>query len=145
MSRITTGLWAGTAGGLGMALFLMVWMAATGRSVWTYPNLLAATWLGESAATGLLGGPTLIGLVTHEVLSAGVGLAAVPLIRDLRPLRKVATAAAVGLAAYPLVFGLVLSWANPQMMAGMPPVAMTLAHALLGMGIGLVYLRLRPH
>lgn len=144
MSRRAAGAWAGTAAGLVMAMAMMGWMVATGRSPWTNPNLIAAMWLGDGAANGALGLPTLVGFATHQATSALMGVVAVPLIRDLPPARKRMVSVAYAVASYPLVFALVLSWANPLMVAETSLVPMTLAHGLFGVVMAAVYLRLRP-
>ncbi|WP_412063348.1 hypothetical protein [Rubrivirga sp. IMCC45206] len=143
MSRTAAGAWAGFAAGMAMALAMMGWMLATGRSPWTTPDLIAAMWLGDGVADGALGLPTLVGFATHQATSALLGGIAVPFVRDLSPGRTVLAAVAYAVASYPVVFALVLTWANPLMVAETSLIPMTLAHALFGVVLAVVYLRLR--
>ena len=142
-SRRSAALWAGLTAGLPMAMALMVWTRFTAGSAWVFPNLVSALWLGDGAAGRRLGGPTLLGLATHLIASGAVGLGSIPFLRDLPVRRKIATATVLGLAAYPLVFGFVLPWAHPLMLqeTSVPPMAF--AHALFGLVLGGVYVRLR--
>lgn len=143
MSRWAAGAWAGTVAGLVMAMAMMAGMAVTGRSIWTNPNLIAAMWLGDGVANGRLGLPTLVGFATHEATSALMGVVAVPFIRDLSSRRKIVMSVVYAVASYPLVFAVVLSWANPLMVERTRLVPMTLAHVLFGLVLGAMYLRLR--
>ncbi len=142
-TRVSAGVVAGLVAGAVMALFMMGWMVASGKSAWTNPNLIAVMWLGPSALGGL-SGATALGFATHMATSALMGWIAVPFIRDLPPARNVLVAFAYALASYPLVFALVLTWVNPLMVERTGLVPMTLAHALFGVVLGAAYLRLRP-
>jgi hypothetical protein len=137
------GVLAGLAAGVVMAMGMMGYTAATGRSVWTMPNLIAVMWVGP----GALGGPTwatVLGFATHLTTSALLGVIALPFIRDLPPGRTKLAAFAYALASYPVAFALVMTWANPLMVERTQLLPMTLAHALFGTILGAVYLRLRP-
>ena len=79
MSRTGAGVVAGAVAGLVMAAFVMVWMVAVGRSVWTNPNLIAAMWTGDGAEGGF-SGATALGFATHMATSALMGGIAVPLV-----------------------------------------------------------------
>lgn len=142
--RVSAGVVAGLVAGAVIALFVMAWMATTGRSVWTNPNLIAVMWVGPEAALGGFSGATLLGFATHMATSALMGWIAVPFVRDLPPARTVLVSFAYALASYPLVFALVLTWANPLMVERTELVPMTLAHVLFGIVLGAVYLQLRP-
>lgn len=144
MSRPWAGVVAGFAAGAMMAMGMMVWMAATGRSVWTDPNLIAVMWTGAAPGAGF-SGATVLGFATHQATSALMGWVAVPFVRDLPPGRTVLVAIAYAVASYPLVFALVLTWANPLMVEQTTLVTMTIAHAGFGVVLGGLYLRLRPH
>ncbi len=124
-----------------MALGMMGYQYACGRSVWTNPNLIAAMWLSDDVADGQLTGATAVGFATHMATSALMGWIAIPFIRDLPPVRTVLASASYALASYPLVFALVLTWANPLMVARSELVPMTTAHILFGVVLGLLYLR----
>ena len=142
-SRTGAGVVAGTVAGAVMAMFMMAWMAFQGKSVWTNPHLIAVMWLGP-AAIGGLSWATALGFATHQATSALMGWVAIPFIRDLPTGRTLLVALAYALASYPLVFALILTWANPTMVAETDLVPMTLGHALFGLVMGTVYLRLAP-
>lgn len=125
-----------------MAMGMMAWMAATGRSVWTNPNLIAVMWTGAPPGAGF-SGATVLGLVTHTVTSSLMGWVAVPFLRDLTPGRTILAAIAYAVASYPLVFALVLTWANPLMVEQSGLVPMTLAHVGFGVVLGGLYFWLR--
>lgn len=97
---IPAALLAGSVAGVVMALFVMTYMAAIGRSVWTNPNLIAVMWLGEEAAESTFSSATVVGFVTHMITSAEMGLIAIPFIRDLPPARTVLVAFAYAVASY---------------------------------------------
>lgn len=74
--RVTAGVVAGTAAGAVMAGFMMAWMAASGKSIWTNPNLIVVMWTDRDA----LGGfslATVVGFATHMAMSAVMGVVAV--------------------------------------------------------------------
>ena len=116
----------------------------TGRSPWVQFNLISAMWVGDHAAYLDSFGPhTLAGLVTHLATSVLMGLMAAPILRTLPPARVLLVSFVYALVAYALMFGLVLRWANPLMVERTSLLPMTLAHALWGIVLGAVYLRLR--
>lgn len=141
-NRVAAGVAAGTAAGFVMAIGMMAYQYAQGNSVWTNPNLIAVMWMGRDAAGGQLSIATLAGFLTHMVTSALMGWVAVPFIRDLPPWRTLLASVSYAAASYPVVFTLVLSWANPLMLQRAAMVPMTLAHILFGLVLGLVYVRL---
>ncbi len=143
-SRISPGVVAGLVAGAVMALFMMGWMVASGKSAWTNPNLIAMMWVGREAALGGFSSATLLGFATHMATSALMGVIALPFIRDLPPARTVLAAFAYALASYPFAFALVMTWANPLMVERTDLVPMALAHMVFGVVLGAVYLRLRP-
>lgn len=143
MSRPWAGGVAGCAAGAVMAMGMMVWMVATDRSVWTNPNLIAVMWTGTAPGNGF-SGTTVLGLATHQATSALMGWVAVPFLRDLPPGRTILVAIAYAVASYPLVFALVLTWANPLMVEQTTLVPMAIAHVGFGVVLGGVYLWLRP-
>ncbi len=142
-SRITAGVIAGSVAGLVMAAGMMGYMYSTGRSIWTNPNLIAAMWMGRESADGRLTLATLAGFMTHMATSALLGVIAIPFIYDLPSWRTMLAAFAYALASYPVVFATILSWANPVMVEQTGLIPMTIAHALFGVVLGGVYLRLR--
>lgn len=142
LRRVTAGAVAGTIAGLVMAIAMMGYMAATGRSPWTNPDLIAAMWMGDHVAGGRLSLATLAGFATHMATSATMGVAALPFIAGLPCGRTLLAAFAYALASYPVVFATVLTWANPLMVARSELIPMTAAHALFGLVLGAAYLGL---
>ena len=136
------GILAGTIAGAVMAVFMMAWMTVVGHSVWTNPDLIAAMWLGPHVADGRLGGATLVGFATHMATSALMGLVAVPFVAGLSRGRTLLASLSYAVASYPVVFALVLSWANPLMVARTELVPMTVAHAVFGLTMGAAFLGL---
>ena len=144
MSERASGAWAGFVAGGVMAAAMMGWMLITGRSPWINPNMISAMWLGEHAVfLDDFGGHTILGFATHQATSVLMGLIAIPFIRDLPRGRTLLVSSAYALASYPLVFSLVLRWANPFMVERTSMLPMTAAHAIFGVVMGAVYLRLR--
>ncbi len=141
MRRPGAGILAGTVAGIVMAMFMMLWMAASGRSIWMNPNLIAVMWT-SGHPIGELSWATALGFATHMATSALMGWIAVPFIRDLPPSQTLLVAIAYALASYPVVFALVLAWANPLMVQQTSLVPMTFGHAVFGGVLGAVYLRL---
>lgn len=139
---------AGMIAGAVMSIAMMVAAVMHGESIWMMPNLISAMWLGPGAASGGLGVPTLLGFLTHEVTSAIMGVVAVPFIAGLSGGRVLLASLAYSLASYPLVFSLVLRWANPSMYERAPMVQMTWGHLLFGAVFAPAYLsaftRLHP-
>lgn len=60
---------AGTA----LSMAMMQFALFRNQSVWMLPNLITTMWLGPNVVTGALGPPTLVGLLTHEAMSALMG------------------------------------------------------------------------
>ncbi len=143
--RTAAAIGAGTIAGLVMAIAMIGYLYAQGRSVWTNPNLIAAMWLGNDVADGRLTEATLVGFATHMATSVLMGWVAVSFIQDLSPGRTVLASVSYALASYPLVFVLVLTWANPLMVQRAELVPMILAHVLFGVVLALAYRCLRKH
>lgn len=123
-----------------MAMAMMVVAFLGGDSVWAQPNLIAAMWFGPHIATDALGMPTMIGFLTHEVTSALMGIIAVPFVANLSSTRTLLASLAYAVASYPLVFTLVISWANPLMFQRASMVQMTWGHLLFGAVFGAAFL-----
>jgi|GEM_PF-3208118 len=140
--RYLAGVIAGVLAGTTMSMAMMLLALFRGESVWMLPNLIAVMWLGPDVATGALGLPTVVGLLTHEATSALMGVAAVPFVARLSFRRTLLVSLAYALASYPLVFSLVISWANPLMFLRTSMVQMTWGHLLFGAVFGAAYTRL---
>ncbi len=125
-----------------MSMAMMTIAILRGDSVWALPNLIAAMWFGPGAGTGTLGLPTIAGFATHEATSALMGAIAVPIVDGLPGGRLFVVSLAYALASYPLVFSLVLSWANPTMYTHAPMMQMTWGHLIFGAVFAMAYLRL---
>ncbi len=133
---------AGAIAGAVMALAMMLYATATVGSPWVNPNLIAAMWLGPHVAGTRLTGATLLGFGTHMITSALMGVVAVPWIYRLPTWRSLLAALAYALASYPLVFAAVMSWADAIMVQRAGLVPMAAAHALFGLVLGALYVRL---
>lgn len=137
--RYLAGVIAGVLAGTTMSMAMMLLALFRGESVWMLPNLIAAMWLGPNVATGALGLPTAVGLLTHEATSALMGIVAVPFVARLSFKRTLLVSLAYALASYPLVFSLVISWANPLMFQRTSMIQMTWGHLLFGAVFGAAY------
>lgn len=138
------GAGAGTLAGIVMSLVMMLAGVLRGRGPWQMPDLIAAMWMGTGVATGTLSLATLAGFATHVVTSALMGVVAVPFVAGLPRWRVLIISVAYAIASYPFVFALVLSWANPLMVARTSMLDMTPAHALFGVAFGVVFPSLTP-
>jgi len=143
-SQVAAGVVAGLAAGLVMAVGMMAYQYAQGNSIWSNPNLIAVMWMGREVANGELSRATPVGFLTHMATSGLMGWIAIPFVRDLPPWRTLLVALAYSLASYPLVFALVLSWANPLMVERTALIPMTTGHILFGVVLGTVFLWLHP-
>lgn len=143
-NKLAAGAIAGIIAGTVMAMVMMIYMYLNGRSVWSNPDLIAAMWLGNEVADGSFSLATLIGFLTHEATSALMGIIAVPFIKDLPFGRVIIISIAYALASYPLVFGFILTWANPLMVERAELVPMTFAHIIFGVVMAYFYKILTP-
>lgn len=137
--RLRAGIIAGITAGIVMSAAMMSYMIFIGRSLWTMPNLIAAMWYGEGVAGEHFCTATIAGFLTHVATSILMGLVAIPFLRDLSRKRTVLSGLSYALASYPVVFALVLSWANPLMVERAELLPMTAGHAIFGLVLGLVY------
>lgn len=145
-----TGALAGLVAGAVMSMGMMLIAILRGESPWGMPNMIATMWLGVGAADGGLGVATMFGLVTHMATSALMGVVAVPFVAGLARWRVLLVSLAYALASYPLVFSLVIRWANPLMYERAPMFDMTWGHAVFGVTFAVAFLwigdrRDRPH
>ena len=137
--RYGSGIVAGVIAGTAMSMAMMLLAVLRGESVWMLPNLIAAMWFGQSVATDALGLPTVVGFLTHEATSALMGIVAVPFVARLSSGLTLLASLAYALASYPLVFSLVISWANPLMFQRASMIQMTWGHLLFGTVFGAAY------
>lgn len=122
---------AGLIAGTVMSMAMMLLALLMGESVWTMPNCIGAMWFGGRVGEGL-GLQAVAGMLTHEVTSTLMGVVAVPFVAGLPGGRVLLISLAYALASYPLLFSLLMSWANPQMFERAGMVQMTWAHLLFG-------------
>ena len=127
-----------------MALAMMSYLAWQGRSIWTNADLIAAMWYGERVADGTLTVATLVGMATHFITSALMGMAAVPFISGLPRWKLLLNSLSYAVASYPLVFATIMIWADPIMFRNAAMLPMTVMHAIFGIAFGLLYSTLEP-
>lgn len=139
-SRITSAALGGVVAGLVMALIAMVRAGANGLGFWLPMKSIAATYAGVDA---LIGGGTAagLGLVTHVVVSAGVG-ALFGVLLPLRPTRGKALALAVlyGVFVWAAMTFLVLPTVNEVMLdrVMLSPFWWFVLHTIFGLVLGIV-------
>lgn len=138
-----SGAIAGLVAGVVMSMGMMLIAMLRGDSAWGIPNMISAMWLGVDAAGVGFGVPTMVGMMTHAATSALMGVVAVPFVSGLAGWRVLLVSLAYALASYPLVFSLVMRWANPLMYERAPMIDMTWGHSVFGVTFAMVVLRLR--
>lgn len=126
-SGAVAGLVAGTVMSMGMMLLSML----GGDDIWMMPNCIGAMWFDGRVAEGP-GLQAVAGFITHEVTSTLMGVVAVPFLAGSPRRRVLPISVIYVLASYPLLFSLVMTWANPQMFERAEMVPMTWGHLLFG-------------
>ena len=159
------GALAGLAGGVGMAMWQMIYSAVQGEGFWSPVNVCMASFIYRSqgqmmideamAHPGMMSmnGPVqashiLVGGMAHMMFSAVVGiafaivlalLARTALAGLLRSyLGYIAAAMAGGAITYAVMMSLVIPWANPVMQEFTPRGPFFIGHLAFGMIFGLV-------
>jgi len=163
---------SGAAGGVVMAMWMMIYSAATNNGFWTPLNVCMASFIYRSDAemmmkemmqhpgmmsmnAALVPSHLAVGFLLHMAFSVVVGmsfalilLAAIRMFRlPLLATRPGYTAAAVvgGLVLYALMMYLILPQANPLMVDATPRGAFIIGHILYGLTFGLIaFALLRP-
>jgi hypothetical protein len=163
---------SGAGGGVVMAMWMMIYSAATGNGFWTPLNVCMASFIYRSDAqmmmhemmmhpgmmtmnAALIPSHLAVGFLLHMAFSVVVGVAfALILLAAIRVLRLplLATrlgytaAAAIGaLILYSLMMYVVLPGANPLMVDMTPRGAFIVGHILFGVTFGLIaFALLRP-
>ncbi len=163
---------SGAAGGVVMAMWMMIYSAATNNGFWTPLNVCMASFIYRSDAkmmmdemmmhpgmmsmnAALIPSHLAVGFLLHMAFSVVVGISfALILFAAIRVLglpllatRLGYTAAAVvgGLVLYGLMMYVILPVANPLMVDATPRVAFIVGHFLYGVTFGLIaYPLLRP-
>ncbi len=137
------GALAGLLPGTAMSMAMMLVAMLRGQSIWAMPNLISAMRFGPAVADGAPGLPTRIGVGTHEATSILLGVVAVSFVSGLPRWRVLLVSLAYALASDPLVFSLVLRWANPLMYEQAPMLRMAWAHLLFGVVFAIAYTHLQ--
>lgn len=132
---------AGLIAGTVMSMAMMLLAVLAGESIWGMPNMIGAMWFGGSMGEDL-GVQAVVGMLTHEVTSTLMGVVAVPFVSAVPRGRVLPISIAYALASYPLLFSLVMSWANPMMFEQAGMVEETWAHLLFGTVFAVSYLLL---
>lgn len=163
---------SGAAGGVAMAMWMMIYSAATGNGFWSPLNVCMASFVYRSDAQMMIHDMMMhpgmismneplnashlaVGFLLHMGFSIVVGvsfalilLAAIRVLRlPLLATRVGYTGAAVigGLVLYGLMMYLILPQANPLMVDATPRGAFIIGHALYGLTFGLIaFALLRP-
>jgi hypothetical protein len=163
---------SGAAGGAVMAMWMMIYSAATNNGFWTPLNVCMASFIYRSDAqmmmhemmmhpgmtsmnAALIPSHLAVGFLLHMTFSIVVGVSfALILFAAMRVLRLPLlatrigyTAAAVvgGLVLYGLMIYLILPQANPLMVDMTPRGAFIIGHVLYGLTFGLIaFALLRP-
>lgn len=164
---------SGAAGGVVMAMWMMVYSAATNNGFWTPLNVCMASFVYRSDAemmmkemmmhpgmmsmnAALIPSHLAVGFLLHMTFSVVVGVSfALILFTAIRVLRLPLlatrigfTGAAVvgGLLLYALMMYLILPGANPLMVDATPRGAFIIGHVLYGLTFGLIaFALLRPN
>lgn len=163
---------SGAAGGVVMAMWMMIYSAATNNGFWTPLNVCMASFVYRSDAemmmkemmmhpgmmsmnAALIPSHLAVGFLLHMAFSVVVGVSfALILFAAMRVLRLPLlatrlgyTAAAVigGLVLYGLMMYVILPGANPLMVDATPRGAFIIGHILYGLTFGLIaFAFLRP-
>jgi hypothetical protein len=163
---------SGAGGGVVMAMWMMIYSAATDNGFWTPLNVCMASFIYRSDAqmmmhemmmhpgmmtmnAALIPSHLAVGFVLHMAFSVAVGVAfALILLAAIRVLRLpllttrlgYTAAAAVGaLILYALMMYVILPGANPLMVDMTPRGAFIVGHILYGVTFGLIaFALLRP-
>ncbi len=156
---------SGAAGGVVMAMWMMIYSAATNNGFWSPLNICMASFVYRSDAqmmihemmmhpgmtsmnSALIPSHLAVGFLLHMTFSIVVGVSfALILLTAIRALglpllatRLGYTAGAVvgGLLLYGLMMYLILPWANPLMVDATPRGAFIIGHILYGLTFGLI-------
>jgi hypothetical protein len=163
---------SGAAGGVVMAMWMMIYSAATNNGFWTPLNVCMASFIYRSDAqmmmhemmmhpgmmsmnAALVPSHLAVGFLLHMTFSIVVGVSfALVLFAAMRVLRLpmlatrlgyTAAAVAGGLVLYGLMMYLILPQANPLMVDMTPRGAFIIGHILYGLTFGLIaFALLRP-
>ncbi len=163
---------SGVAGGVAMAMWMMIYSAATNNGFWSPLNVCMASFVYRSDAQMMLHDMMMhpgmmsmneplvpshlaVGFLVHMAFSVVVGVSfALILLAAIRVLRLPLLATRIGytgaavigaLILYALMMYVILPVANPLMVEATPRGAFTVGHILYGLTFGLVaFALLRP-
>jgi hypothetical protein len=160
---VVHGALGGLAGGIGMAMWQMIYSAATGNGFWTPVNVCMASfvWRGQASMierdmmmhpgmsmnAPVAASHVAVGLLLHMAFSMMVGAAFAVVLLALRraglgPLAKAPGYIGASVAGATLVYVImvyaVLPWANPLMYHLTPRGPLFIGHLIFGLVFGLV-------
>jgi uncharacterized membrane protein YagU involved in acid resistance len=142
------GALAGLLGGVVMAMWSMVALAATGPGFWTPVNLIAHTiWRGAPIDGGFSAGALLLGLMVHLAMSVVFGVILAALVGRLAGTLPALLAAgmAFGLAAW--LLNQYVTWPVIDQTAAQAftPWVLAVGHLLFGLVTAVLFGRLPAH
>lgn len=134
-NSIIKGALLGTVGGMAMAMWSMIALAATGEGFFTPVNLIAhAVWDGAPLDGTFSGGALALGLVIHMMISMmlGIVIIAATASERLSSGARALVAMAIPLAAWA---GQLIVWdaVDPAASAAFTPWVLFVGHAMFGM------------
>lgn len=136
----------GVAGSVVMAMWAMMVAAISGMGFWAPVQLIAAVWLGSSALMHLSATVILVGLMTHMMMGAILGLVLASIFQVVRtgpgPVRLV-WGMVYSLVVWVLSQYVILPAIDPMMASHMPPWAFALGHLMFGV-VTAAFLLYRP-
>ncbi len=136
----------GIVGAIAMAMWAMMIALLSGMGIWTPVQLIAATWFGPAAMMHATVGVIMVGLITHMMMGAVLGVIFVMVLGMLR------ISAGPARLAWGVLFGLIVWVVNqfvllpivdPMMASHMAPWAFAMGHAVFGLVLAAFVLRTR--
>jgi hypothetical protein len=135
------GVVAGLLAGLVMSIWEMSSAMLLGAGLWKAPLLIATIVLGPQVYDGgrqFAVGPVMLGLLLHELASAGMGLAYVPLVHiPLLGRHPIITAVLYAFVSWIVAQYALIPWLSPTMAQHTPPLQLAIAHIVFGVVLGL--------
>jgi hypothetical protein len=134
---LLTGLETGVLAALAMLVWLGISATWYRKSFWTTPNLLAATFYGESALRNRFTVHTFAGLALHFVIYGALGMLFALAIQDRHPsLRITCIGILSAIGWYYLVFGWIWKKWDPLLVLYTHDRSMFAGHVLYGAMLG---------
>ena len=128
---------AGLQAGMLGALIMLAWLALSSlwyrRSIWSVPNLLSATFFGDTAFRNSFSRTTFSGLALHLTLYSLIGVLFALAVRERAGrTRAMLIGMLASLAWYYVMFGFVWKSVNPTLALYSPDRSMLIGHLLYG-------------